>query len=141
MVTAFQKNIKEDDLKAVAKMLHPDLPEGWEKRFGWYRKYTWVCVSFKVKDYGNIDFGIDNHSQPEFRLYGPRITKAEMQKALNDGGIDWKVWRFSVDKLYRENAIVDKLPEEPCIIEAKNYIKSRYSLPSVKEFHHIYYED
>jgi hypothetical protein len=141
MVTVFQKNIKVDDLMAVTKMLHPDLPDGWEVKFSSYRKYTWVCVSFKIKWYGNIDFGIDNHHQPQLTLYGPKITKAEMDKSLHNGEIDWNVWRFSLDKLSREREVIDKLPEEPCITEAKAYIKSRYHLPSVNEFHHIYYED
>jgi hypothetical protein len=141
MVTAFQKNIKVEDLKAVTKMLHPDLPEGWEAKFGWYRKYTWVCVSFRMRGYGAIEFAIDNHHHTRFVLYGPKVTKAEMQRELGNGGVDWNVWRFSTDKFSREREVIDKLPEEPCIVEAKVYIKSRYQLPSLKEFHHIYYED
>lgn len=140
-MTVFQNNIKIEDLKAVTKLLHPDLPSGWEDRFGWYRKYTWVCVSFRVKGYGQIDFAIDNYHQTEFVLYGPRVAKWEMQRELSNGGIDWNIWRFTCDKLSRENEIIDKLPKEPAIIEAQNYIKSRYQLPSVKEFHKIYYED
>lgn len=141
MITVLQTKIKEEDLKVITKTLHPDLPEGWEAKFSWHCKYTWVCVSFRVKGYGSIDFAIDNHHQTEFRLYGPKVTKSEMKTALEDGGIDFNVWRFSTDKLNREREIIDNLPKEPCILEAKSYIKARYPLPSVNEYFHIYYED
>ena len=86
MTTQFQKRLIDDKetLWAIVKIYHPELPDTWEtiksgtmsvkdNKLSAYQKYDWVCIDFRVKDYGLISIGIQNANQS--KLFGPNISK------------------------------------------------------------------
>lgn len=146
MKTVFQQNIKKEDLIAVTKMLHPDLSVSIiEQRIKYYSKYSWVVVEFHVKDYGNINFAINNHEQRTHTMFGSSTTKERVSRAIESGEIHFRIWRMSIDKLNDKDAtskeIIDRLPREQPVLDAQKYISNRYQLPTAEEFYNNYYSD
>lgn len=146
MKTEFQRKLVKDKetLWTIVKIFHPDIPETFETKNGplsvkdnklcAYLKYDWVCIEFRIKSFGVVSLGIDNCHQWE--LFGPKITKNMMQKALNDGTCKFHVWRFTRDEM---SAAGQSKELEAAAIDILK--KAGYSLQSVSEMYKIYYED
>lgn len=127
-LTKFQKSVTKEDCIKICKMLHFTLTDEQLSKLEFNYKYTWVCVQFRVKGYGYISFAIDNHSS-NGSLIGDRVTKEDIRNALNRKAIDFKVWRFSDDEIYKREK------------QAKAYLLENFNPPTVYEFHEVYYEE
>jgi hypothetical protein len=159
MTTKFQKKLMNDldTLWGIVKIYHPDIPEHTttnkgeqlnvkEKKLSAYLKYDWVCIDFRVKGYGLISIGVDNCNQTG--LFGPRISKQQMSKALRDGTCSIRTWRFSLDSKYKSftpekgSWNTRSEAEEALDQKAVELLTSKgYGLQSVDEMFQIYYED
>lgn len=127
-LTVFQKAVTKEHCIAICKMLHFTLKDEQLEKLTFSYKYTWVEVQFRVKDYGFISFGIDNHDSG-IHLFGDRITKQDITDAIKRKAIWFKVWRFSDDEIAKREA------------QAKIYLEQNFNQPTVEEFHKIYYKD
>ena len=152
-MTQFQKRLLADTetLWAIVKLLHPDIPDTFigkkdkvidvkKDRLAAHLRYDWVCIEFRVRGFGQISIGISNAKN--YKLMGPNVTKAQMTTALLDGTITMKVWRFTLDKWYDQDAIVLSKPEEPILAQAAQLLYNQgYTLQSPDEMYGIYYSE
>lgn len=136
--TTFQKQFTQSDAITIASILHPEQAANLDK-LAFYRKYTWICITLFIGGYGQIHIGIDNHAQS--KLYGPKVSKADIRKALRDHTIDWKIWRFvddckqHLDPVVRHSKQLAVTDHRTCV----RVLKEHYSLPTVDEFFKRYY--
>ena len=124
-LTDFQSSITKEILIEICRKMHFTLSDEQLSNLQFYFQYTWVCVEFRVKGYGYVSFGINNH---ESFLSGNKVNKAQVQNSLNNGGINCKIWRFAADEIYKREK------------EAKDMIKL-FKKPTVEEFLNNYYSD
>jgi hypothetical protein len=147
MVTQFQKTLPKDidTLWDIVKVYHPDIPEEAKGKVSTSLNYDWVCIEFRVKGYGYVAIGVDNCCQ--YALWGDRVSKADMIKALQDGTVTFRTWRFSTDKLFEKDIAKSLSPEHKQLEnelsdKSIEILKSAgYKLQSPEEMYHIYYED
>lgn len=126
-LTPFQSSVTKEQLIDICSKMHFMLTAEQLEGLQYYFKYTWVCVSFRVKGYGFISFGIDNYHQEQ--LYGSKVTKEQVKEVLDRGGIGLKIWRFVDDEIYKRQE------------QAEMIVKSLYQPPTVDEFYADYYKD
>lgn len=156
MTTEFQRKLIKDidTLWEIVKIFHPDLPDSaisrkgnnysWKDKMRVYEHYDWVCIEInKIPNYGSVNISISNSQN--YKLYGPKVTKAEMKTALEDGTITMDIWRFAGDDGYKDRTL-NTIDERALDLGKKErgieLLKSRgYTLQSVDEFYKIYYED
>jgi hypothetical protein len=149
-LTHFQKSLvnDRDTLWGIVKLFHPDIPEESptnkglvstkDRKLSANVKYDWVVIVFRVRGWGIVSIGINNCHQ--YKLFGPKITKEDMSKALKDGTCTLRTWRFCMDKKSSSTKIGAE--EEECCKQAVELLKSRgYKLQSVEEMYEIYYSD
>lgn len=127
MKTELQRAITKEHLIEICRKMHFTLTDEQLSKLQYSFKYTWIVVEFRVKGYGYISFGIDNHHQ--HRLSGGSVTKELIQDALNKGTIDLKIWRFVNDEIYKRE------------VQATELLKEKYSQPTADEFYQHYYAD
>lgn len=141
-MTEFQKRLSQDKetLWKIVKVFHPEIPDTAKERIKeGGLLYDWVTISMRIKGYGYISLGIDNCYQT--KLYGPYITKEKMQKALIDGTVTFRIWRFADDVKSRPYSVTNSL-HEPEMEEGIKILKEAgYKLQSASEMYKIYYED
>lgn len=149
MASKFQQQLPKDidTLWEIVKIWHPEIPDTWEtKRSGImsvkenklnpYCKYSWVCIDFRLAGYGQVSIGIDNGNN--YSLYGPRTTKDDIRQAMAKGLITIRTWRFSLDKLSREDESQDEVNNQ----RTTELLKQKgYTIQSVDEFFDDYYSD
>jgi len=153
MTTEFQRKLIKDldTLWEIVKIYHPTLPDlaisrkgneySWKEKMRAYWHYDWVCIEIiKIPDYGSVHIGINNSQN--YTLYGPRVTKAEMKTAIEDGSITMDVWRFAGDAGNRKDTLDQRKLDAPQKEKAVELLYSKgYTLQSVDEFFKIYYKD
>lgn len=126
-LTEFQKAVTKEHCIQICKMLHFTLSDEQLSKLTFSYKYTWVTVGFRIKKYGYVSFAIDNHDSG-ISLFGDRITKKDIQDALDRKIIWFKVWRFSDDEIYKREQQVTE------------FLKTNFKQPSLEEFYKVYYE-
>lgn len=145
MKTHFQQTLPKDieTLWLIVKMYHPNIPDEAKEKLNTYLHYDWVCINCKVRGYGYINIGIDNACN--YTLWGPNISKQDMIKAIENGEVTFRTWRFSMDKLFNRNIPRPKEYEEKQEVLSQasaSILKAAgYRLQSPSEMYVIYYED
>jgi len=155
-----------DSIIKIIKIFHPDIPDfilqvevqgrfntGGISRSNAIRvkqgNYDWVTLEGKIKDYGQVAIGIDNcHNST---LFGPKITRDHMRKAIEKGDVTFKVWRFAHDIGSKNDPILVMNPIDriltpfPDLTEEEKAIeiikKAGHRLQSVDEWYKLYYQD
>lgn len=131
MITKFQTTVSKELLKKIVKFFHPTLTEEQLDKIRWGIKYSWVTISFSVKDYGYISLGINNHEIMEGILFGP-ITKEEVKRIFKDKRVGYKIWRFVDDCLFEK----DDIQKDNNVV-----FYGDIPLPSQTEFYNYYMKD
>lgn len=151
--TKFQSRLlsDKDAIWDIIKLFHPDIPNtvssfkgdkifNVRDKIEVYVKYQWVCISFRIREYGVIDIGITNSNN--HTLYGGGITKDDMKDALDNGDVKFRAWRFSLDKIYRENEELARKTEKSLDYMAGRLLSLHgYKLVEVDEWFDYYYSD
>ena len=127
-MTELQRTITKEHLIHICKLMHHSLTEEQLSKIKWYFKYTWVCIEFRVKGYGYISIGLDNHHSG-IQLTGNKVTMDDIQAAINRRAIDLRIWRFVDDETYKREQ------------QAADFFKFTYKQPTAKEFYNNYYSD
>lgn len=172
MITKFQERLSKDyeTLWKIIKLYHPDIDDKHFERFksvptqvkggAWkninksvYLKYDWVIIDFNIRGYGRISLRIENCKNSGgalgIGLFGPRVTKKDMQNAIDQGNVEMYIGRFADDKVYREQEIKDastpdylKEKDPEALAAGIQVLKDAgYTIQSVDEWYKIYYSD
>jgi hypothetical protein len=150
--TIFQSKLIEDKecLWDLVKLFHPNIPNTVESNKGIMlsvkdkviasSKYTWVNISFKVRGYGLIDFAVDNKTN--HTLMGNRVTKKDMQEAINNEQVTISGWRTCLDKVYVEDPnLSDENRDGLSFLVSRTLALHGYSIITIPEWYESYYED
>ena len=132
MYTKFQSSPDVVLLRDVVKLFHPLLSEEQLDKIKYHTRYNWVCVDFRVKDYGYVSLGICNHNINSGIVYGP-ITKEFANTLIKDGRIGYRIWRFATDCLFDR--------ESDNIQSDEEIFKGRIPISSAHEFYTYYMKD
>ena len=127
MKIALRENINKQLLLNIINYFHPDLNLKNSDKIKYFTKYNWIIIEFRVKGYGYISLGLENHycNKP---LWGP-ISKERVKELFDKNLIGYRIWRFVNDVFYNVERYVQ---------QDNSFFKDIIPLPSQKEFYNYY---
>ena len=133
MKIEFQHNIDKQLMIDIVKLFHPSLDIDVIKnniKYHRHGNYNWVMIGFRVKNYGYVSLGIDNHYSHK-SLFGP-INKQMVSELFKEKLIGYRIWRYA-DDLHCD--------DKSYIQDDSEHFSKRIPLPSQNEFYNYYMQD
>jgi hypothetical protein len=147
-MTKFQQTLSKDTetLWKIVKLYHPDMPnicrtnsghaDVKTQRMKTNLNYTWVCIDFRVRDYGSISISIQNSRH---MMWG-QISKQYMESQMHT--VKFDSWRVCLDEVYKRTPKASDDSRELLSLKTAEILKEAgYKIIELDELYEYYYQD